>query len=108
VIQTKGVGETARYWSPPSGAPNWQSCFWKRRDSGPSGDREDGTSVAMKMNILATAVALADQDLLARIPVLAAHERTATAELVAHLAALRLRPSLYAARRIASTPPGPA
>jgi hypothetical protein len=50
------------------------------------------------MNILATAVALSDPDLLARIPVLAAHERTATAELVAHLAALRLRPSLYAAQ----------
>jgi hypothetical protein len=52
----------------------------------------------MKMNILAVAVALPDRDLLARIAVLAAHERTATAELVAHLAALRLRPSLYAAQ----------
>jgi hypothetical protein len=52
----------------------------------------------MKMNMLATAVALPDQDLLARLPVLAAHERRATAELVAHLAALRLRPSLYAAQ----------
>jgi hypothetical protein len=51
----------------------------------------------MKTDILATAVALPDRDLLARMPILAAHERTATAELVAHLAALRLRPSLYAA-----------
>jgi hypothetical protein len=51
----------------------------------------------MKMSILATAIALTDRELLARMPVLAAHERTATAELVAHLAALRLRPSLYAA-----------
>ena len=47
-------------------------------------------------NILDIAVALSDRDLLARIPVLAAHERAA--ELVAHLAALRLRPSLYAAQ----------
>ena len=52
----------------------------------------------MKMTILDTAVALSDRDLLARLPVLAAHERSATAELVAHLAALRLRPSLYAAQ----------
>lgn len=50
------------------------------------------------MNILARAAALPDRNLLARLPVLAAHERTATAELVAHLAALRLRPSLYAAQ----------
>jgi len=49
-------------------------------------------------NILDIAVALSDRDLLARIPVLAAHERAAAAELVAHLAALRLRPSLYAAQ----------
>lgn len=44
------------------------------------------------------AVALSDGELLARIPVLASTERAATAELVAHLAALRLRPSLYAAQ----------
>ena len=50
------------------------------------------------MTILDAAVALSDRDLLARIPILAAHERTATSELVAHLAALRLRPSLYAAQ----------
>ena len=51
----------------------------------------------MSMNILATAIALTDRELLARMPVLAGQERTATSELVAHLAALRLRPSLYAA-----------
>jgi hypothetical protein len=47
---------------------------------------------------LATALALPDSELLARLPVLAANERTATADLVAHLAALRLRPSVYAAQ----------
>ena len=52
----------------------------------------------MNTNILDTAVALSDRDLLARLPVLARRERSATAELVAHLAALRLRPSLYAAQ----------
>ena len=52
----------------------------------------------MNIHILDTALALSDGDLLARLPVLAAHERLATAELVAHLAALRLRPSLYAAQ----------
>jgi 5-methylcytosine-specific restriction endonuclease McrA len=52
----------------------------------------------MKVNILATAVARSDQDLLSRIDALAGHEREATAELVAHLAALELRPSLYAAQ----------
>ena len=52
----------------------------------------------METNILATVVALSDQDLLSRIDALAGHEREATAELVAHLAALELRPSLYAAQ----------
>jgi hypothetical protein len=52
----------------------------------------------MNMNILDAAMALCDRDLLAHLPVLAAHERSATAELVAHLAALRLRPSLCAAQ----------
>jgi hypothetical protein len=52
----------------------------------------------MDTKMLDTAKALSDGDLLARIPVLAAHERGATAQLVAHLAALRLRPSLYAAQ----------
>lgn len=52
----------------------------------------------MKTNSLAAAVALSDQDLLARIGVLASTERHTTADLVAHLAALELRPSLYAAQ----------
>jgi hypothetical protein len=51
----------------------------------------------MKTNILMTAVALSDRDLLARIESLARTEREAPAELVGHLAALELRPSLYAA-----------
>jgi hypothetical protein len=50
------------------------------------------------MRMLETAVALSDADLLVRLPALAMAERSATAELVAHLAALRLRPSLYAAQ----------
>jgi hypothetical protein len=52
----------------------------------------------MTTNILAAAVALPDNELLAQIDVLATTEREATAELVAHLAALELRPSLYAAQ----------
>jgi hypothetical protein len=52
----------------------------------------------MKTNILVTAAALSDQDLLARLEVLAGKEREAPAELVAHLAALDGRPALYAAR----------
>jgi hypothetical protein len=52
----------------------------------------------MKTNILATAVALSDQDLLNRINALAGKEREASVELLAHLAALELRPSLYAAQ----------
>src|SRR6266545_7117161 len=52
----------------------------------------------MSMNILALASGLSDQDLLARVGALAGKEREATAELVAHLAALDDRPSLYAAR----------
>ena len=51
----------------------------------------------MKTNTLAAAFALSDQDLLSRIPALAGDEREAAAELVAHLAALELRPALYAA-----------
>lgn len=51
----------------------------------------------MNTNPLASALALPDEDLLASLPLLATQERTATADLVAHLAALRLRPSLYAA-----------
>jgi hypothetical protein len=52
----------------------------------------------MKNNILVTAAALSDQDLLARLEVLASREREASVELVAHLAALDSRPALYAAR----------
>jgi hypothetical protein len=51
----------------------------------------------MTTNSLAVAVALPDKELLARIDALAATERGTTADLVAHLAALELRPSLYAA-----------
>jgi 5-methylcytosine-specific restriction endonuclease McrA len=49
----------------------------------------------MRTNIFATAVALSDHDLLARIDALAGTEREATAELVAHLAVLETRPSAY-------------
>jgi len=52
----------------------------------------------MKIDALAVASRLSDGDLLARLAVLAANERTAVAELVAHLAALDARPSLYAAQ----------
>src|SRR5438552_18199538 len=52
----------------------------------------------MKTNLLALAAALPDQDLLARIDVLALSEREASADLVAHLAALDTRPALYAAK----------
>jgi hypothetical protein len=52
----------------------------------------------MKINILIVAIGLSDQDLLARLHVLAGRERDACAELVAHLAALESRPSLYAAQ----------
>jgi hypothetical protein len=52
----------------------------------------------MTTNMLDTAMGLSDGDLLSSIPLLAARERGATAQLVAHLAALRLRPSLYAAQ----------
>src|SRR6266568_3702703 len=52
----------------------------------------------MKTNILVTATALSDQDLLARLEVLASREREASVELVANLAALDSRPALYAAR----------
>jgi len=49
----------------------------------------------MTSHILASAMALNDQDLLARLEALAATERETAAELVGHLAALELRPSLY-------------
>jgi len=52
----------------------------------------------MKTNALANAAALSDHDLHARLIALAAGERAASVELVAHLAELDARPSLYAAR----------
>ena len=52
----------------------------------------------MKTNILLTASALSDQDLLARLEGIAGNEREASTELVAHLAALDTRAMLYAAQ----------
>src|SRR4051812_36898545 len=52
----------------------------------------------MKIDILAAAEALSDQDLLAHIDRLAGRARSATTDLVAHLAVLLARPSVYAAR----------
>jgi hypothetical protein len=52
----------------------------------------------MKTNILANAIGLSDQDLLARLTVLAGKERDASVELLAHLAALDTRPAVYAAQ----------
>jgi hypothetical protein len=56
----------------------------------------------MNTNMLASASSLSDHDLLDRLAVLAAKEREASAELVAHLAALDARPSLYAGRGFGS------
>jgi hypothetical protein len=56
----------------------------------------------MSINTLALASGLSDHDLLARIGVLASREREATAELVAHLAELDVRPALYAAQSYGS------
>ena len=50
------------------------------------------------MNLIALATELTDHDLHARIAALAANEREATVELLAHLAALDSRPSLYASQ----------
>jgi hypothetical protein len=52
----------------------------------------------MKSNILVTASALSDSDLLARLETLAGKEREASVELVAHLAALDSRPALFLAQ----------
>jgi hypothetical protein len=52
----------------------------------------------MKTNFLAAAAALSDRDLLAHLAALACKEREATAELVAHVAALDTRPAVYAAQ----------
>jgi hypothetical protein len=51
----------------------------------------------MNTNTLPATLGLSDAELLARLPALAAGERRAIADLIAHLAALRLRPSVYAA-----------
>src|SRR5450432_2722334 len=56
----------------------------------------------MKMNVLADAIALSDRELLSRLDALARQERNASADLVAHLAALEARPALYAARGFGS------
>jgi len=56
----------------------------------------------MMTNILVTASALSDHDLLARLELLAGKEREASVELVAHLAALDSRPSLFAAQGFSS------
>src|SRR5712692_3942429 len=52
----------------------------------------------MNTNFLTTAAALSDQDLLASLSALAGREREASVELVAHLAALDARPSVYLAQ----------
>ena len=52
----------------------------------------------MNTNVLASAAALSDQDLLARLGALAGRERETLAELPAHLAALDARPAVYAAQ----------
>jgi hypothetical protein len=56
----------------------------------------------MNTNILSVASRLSDQDLLARIGVLAGKEREASVELLAHLAELDTRPALYAAHSYGS------
>ena len=56
----------------------------------------------MNTNMLAVASSLSDHDLLDRIAAFALKEREASVELVAHLAALDARPSLYAARGFGS------
>jgi len=56
----------------------------------------------MKINIHATAAALSDQDLLARLPALAGRERETLVELLAHLIALDGRPGAYSAQGYAS------
>jgi hypothetical protein len=52
----------------------------------------------MNTNMFALASSLSDHDLLDRLAALALKEREAAAELVAHLAALEARPSLYASQ----------
>src|SRR5882762_8862242 len=52
----------------------------------------------MNSNLLVTASALSDQNLLARLETLAGNEREASVELVAHLAVLDSRPALFLAQ----------
>ena len=52
----------------------------------------------MNTNMLVVASSLSDHDLLDRTATLAGHERETSAELIAHLAVLDARPSLYAAQ----------
>src|SRR5258705_10871592 len=52
----------------------------------------------MNTNMFALASGLSDLDLLARLSAIAGKERETSAELVAHLAVLDARPSLYAAQ----------
>jgi hypothetical protein len=52
----------------------------------------------MRTNAYETALSLSDDDLVIRVDALASSAREVTAELIAHLAALELRPSLYAGR----------
>jgi hypothetical protein len=56
----------------------------------------------MNTNMHVLASALSDQDLLERLAALAGQERSASADLVAHLAVLDARPSLYAAQGFGS------
>src|SRR3954471_22403269 len=56
----------------------------------------------MNISLFAEAAALPDRELLARLSSLAGREREATAELIAHLAALDARPALYAAEGFGS------
>ena len=56
----------------------------------------------MKTNMLATADAVPDGDLLARLEMLAGTERESLVDVVAHLATLDRRPGLYAARGFGS------
>ena len=51
----------------------------------------------MNASILTAAAALSDRDLLSRLPHLAGNERSALVELLAHLAELDLRRSVFAA-----------
>ena len=52
----------------------------------------------MNTNTLAPASGLSDSDLPARIVTLAGNEREASVDLVAHLAVLEVRPTLFASR----------